>query len=188
MPKITDSKILIIATDGFEKTELTVPRDKLREAGATVDIASLDGAPIRSWDETDWGEMAQAELRISDANVDDYDAIILPGGQINPDVLRTKPEAVDLVRDFYNAKKIVAAICHGPWMLVEAGVVKDRKLTSYPSIRTDILNAGGHWEDKEVVNDQALITSRNPGDLDAFVNKIIEEVEEGRHTQRSKAA
>ncbi|WP_339108090.1 type 1 glutamine amidotransferase domain-containing protein [Thioclava sp. GXIMD4216] len=188
MPKITDSKILIIATDGFEKSELMVPRDALREAGAQVVVASPDGAAIRSWDEKDWGETVASDLAISDVKLEEFDAIVLPGGQINPDILRTKPEAVNLIRNFFNAKKIVAAICHGPWLLIEAGVVAGRHVTSYPSIKTDLLNAGAQWRDAEVVNDLGLITSRNPGDLKAFVGKIIEEVEEGPHHRRAEAA
>ena len=181
MTDITDAKILIIATDGFEKVELEVPRDKLRAAGATVHVASPDGEAIKSWDETDWGPKADVDLAISDAKMDDYHAIVLPGGQINPDVLRTKPEAVQLVKDFTTAGKIVAAICHGPWVLIEAEVVRGREMTSYPSLRTDLRNAGAKVVDREVVTDQGIITSRNSDDLDAFVAKIIEEVREGRH-------
>ncbi|EYD71255.1 type 1 glutamine amidotransferase domain-containing protein [Limimaricola hongkongensis] len=185
MTDITDAKILIISTDGFERVELEVPRDKLREAGATVHVASPDGEPIKSWDETDWGPKADVDLKISEARVEDYHAIVLPGGQINPDILRTKPEAVQLVKDFTAAGKIVAAICHGPWMLIEADVVRDREMTSYPSIRTDLKNAGARVVDREVATDQGIITSRNPDDLDAFVAKIIEEVREGKHPRKA---
>ncbi len=185
MTDIADAKILIIATDGFEKVELEVPRDKLREAGATVHVASPDGEAIKSWDQTDWGPKADADLTISDVKVEDYQCIVLPGGQINPDVLRTKPEAVQLVKDFTAAGKIVAAICHGPWLLAEADVIRGREITSYPSIRTDLKNAGANVVDKEVAIDNGIITSRNPDDLEAFVSKIIEEVREGKHPRKA---
>jgi protease I len=181
MPKINESKILIIATDGFEQSELEVPRDKLREMGATVHLATPDGEAIKGWDKTDWGREARADARIGDIDFNDYDALVLPGGQINPDILRTKEEAVKLVRDFVTGNKIVAAICHGPWMLVEAGVVDGREMTSYPSIKTDLKNAGAKWVDQEVAISNGIITSRNPDDLEAFVAKIVEEVEEGEH-------
>ncbi|WP_085894744.1 type 1 glutamine amidotransferase domain-containing protein [Limimaricola soesokkakensis] len=185
MTNIKDAKILIIATDGFEKVELEVPRDKLREAGATVHVASPGGDAIKSWDKTDWGPKADVDLKISDAKMDDYHAIVLPGGQINPDVLRTKPEAVKLVKEFTAAGKIVAAICHGPWLLIEADVVRGREMTSYPSIRTDLKNAGANVVDKEVATDQGIVTSRNPDDLEAFVAKIVEEICKGRHPRQA---
>ena len=181
MPKIDQARILIMATDGFEQSELTVPRDKLRAAGAKVDVASPSGGEIRGWDETDWGEKVPADLSIDQAKLDDYDALVLPGGQINPDKLRTEPKAVELVRQFVSSGKVVAAICHGPWLLVEADALRGRKVTSFQSIRTDVANAGGNWVDQEVVVDQGIITSRSPKDLDAFVGKIVEEVQEGRH-------
>ncbi len=181
MPTIGHSKILIMATNGFEQSELEVPRDKLREKGATIHIATPDGQAIKGWDEKDWGREAQADIKIGDVNYADYDALVLPGGQINPDILRTQEDAVKLVKDFVHGNKIVAAICHGPWLLVEAGVAKDREMTSYPSIKTDLINAGAKWVDQEVAISNGIITSRNPDDLAAFVAKIVEEVEEGEH-------
>ncbi len=181
MTDITTAKILIMATHGYERSELVTPRDKLREAGATVHVATPDGQAIKSWDQKDWGDSADADLSIEDVTVADYDALVLPGGQINPDILRTNQTAVDLVRDFVTGNKIVAAICHGPWMLVEAGVVDGREMTAYPSIRTDLRNAGANVVDKEVAVSNGIITSRNPDDLPAFVAKIIEEVREGDH-------
>ncbi|MFD2236414.1 type 1 glutamine amidotransferase domain-containing protein [Aureimonas populi] len=187
MPSIRNARIAILATDGFEQSELMQPLQKLREAGATVEVLSLKDGEIKGWDEKDWGDSVKVDRLVKDARVEEYDALVLPGGQINPDVLRADETAVKFVHDFYNTKKTLAAICHGPWLLVEAGVIEGRDVTSYKSIRTDIVNAGGRWQDAEVVTDEALITSRNPNDLPAFIAKIIEEVEEGRHEQRQAA-
>jgi protease I len=187
MANLSGKKILVLATNGFEQSELEVPRDTLKAAGATVHVASPETGEIKGWDKTDWGRTVKVDRKLKDVAADDYDAIVLPGGQINPDILRADPAAVALIREFYNQKKVVAAICHAPWLLIEASVIKGRKVTSYNSIKTDVINAGGIWEDSPVVVDQGLITSRNPGDLKAFSSKIIEEVSEGRHLQRSAA-
>ena len=178
MPSIKEAKILIMATDGYEQSELFVPLEKLRAAGAAVHIAAPKKGEIRGWNENDWGKSVTADLAIDEVDADDFDALVLPGGQINPDVLRINEKAVELVLDFLDAEKIVAAICHAPWLLVEADAVEGRTLTSWPSVKTDIENAGGDWVDEEVVVDDNIITSRSPRDLDAFVAKIIEEFEE----------
>ncbi|HEX3809880.1 MAG TPA: type 1 glutamine amidotransferase domain-containing protein [Rhizomicrobium sp.] len=187
MTAIKDAKILIIATNGFEQSELEVPRDKLREAGAKVDVATLDGKEIRGWKHTDWGNTAQADLKIADAKEPDYTALVIPGGVMNPDKLRVDEDAMKLVRAFLNSGKIVAAVCHGPWLLVQADALRGRSATSYKSIRKDLENAGAKWEDSEVVTDNGIITSRNPDDLPAFTKKIIAEIEEGRHERRQAA-
>ncbi|MBV7257916.1 type 1 glutamine amidotransferase [Pacificimonas sp. WHA3] len=185
MTAIQNARIAILSTDGFEKSELFEPRRQLAAAGAKVTIISLETGSIKSWDDGDWGEAVDVDMTLADAQVADFDALVLPGGQINPDLLRVEDDAVSFVRDFFNSGKPLAAICHAPWLLVEADVIKGRNVTSYPSIRTDVKNAGGIWEDSEVVVDQALITSRNPDDLDAFCAKIIEEVREGRHQREA---
>src|SRR3954464_7454394 len=178
MADIKQSKILIIATNGFEQSELEVPRDQLKSAGAKVTIASPDGKQIMGWDQKDWGRPADVDIAIADAKCADYDALVIPGGVINPDKMRMDEKIVGLVKEFLASGKIVAAVCHGPWMLVEAGALQDRKATSWPSLKTDMKNAGADWVDQEVVVDDGIITSRNPGDLPAFVKKIIEEVQE----------
>ena len=185
--QITGKKIAILATNGFEQSELEVPRDRLKAAGATVHVVSPEKGEIRGWQMKDWGRPVKVDKALDEVKADDYDAIVLPGGQINPDLLRVNDKALKFIRAFYDQKKIVAAVCHAPWLLIETGIIKGRKATSYKSIKTDVINAGGKWEDSQVVNDQGVITSRNPGDLEAFSAKIIEEVAEGRHTQRSAA-
>src|ERR1700743_3504266 len=187
MTDIAQSRILIIATNGFEQAELEVPRDKLRKAGAKVDIASLDGKEIVGWDKDDWGRKADVDLKIADARPEDYQALVIPGGVINPDKLRVDEDAMRVVKAFLSSGKGVAAVCHGPWLLVQADALKGRRATSYKSIRKDLENAGAHWVDEEVVVDKGIIPSRNPGDLDAFTRKIIEEIGEGRHQRREAA-
>ena len=187
MPAIAQSKILIIATNGFEQSELEVPRDSLREAGAKVDVATPDGKDIRGWEHTDWGRMAGADLKIADVRCADYDALVIPGGVMNPDKLRVDEDAMKVVREFLSSSKVVAAVCHGPWLLVQADALKGRQATSFKSIRKDLENAGAKWVDREVVVDNGIITSRKPDDLKAFTQKIIEEVQEGGH-QRKQAA
>ena len=183
--ELNGKRILILATNGFEQSELEVPRDRLKAAGAEVHVVSPDEGEIKGWDEKDWGRPVKVDKSLAAAKADDYDAIVLPGGQINPDLLRVNKDAVALIRSFYDAGKTVAAVCHAPWLLVEAGIAKGKKMTSYHSIKTDVINAGAQWEDKEVVTDNGLVTSRNPGDLEAFSKKIIEEVREGRHQREA---
>lgn len=179
MPAIARSRIAILATNGFEQSELEVPLNKLREKGATVDVVSLESGEIKGWDEKDWGAAVPVDLALADADPANYDALVLPGGQINPDVLRVEMDAIDFIRAFDGAGKPIAAICHAPWLLIEAGLLKGRRATSYPSIRTDVINAGADWTDESVVRDGMIVTSRNPGDLDAFVEAIVEMVEQG---------
>jgi protease I len=187
MQNISGKKILILATNGFEQSELEVPRDRLKEAGATVDVVSPEAGEIKGWDKKDWGRPVKVDKTLGDVRADDYDAIVLPGGQMNPDTLRKNKDALALVRAFFDQKKIVAAVCHAPWLLVETGIARGRNMTSYDSMKTDVMNAGANWKDEAVVVDEGVITSRNPGDLEAFSAKIAEEVAEGRHTQRSAA-
>ena len=185
--ELSGKRIAILATNGFEQSELEVPRDSLKEAGATVEVVSLQAGEIKGWDKKDWGRPVKVDKTLDQVSAADYDAIILPGGQINPDLLRVEPKALQLIKDIFNAKKVVAAVCHAPWLLIETGIAKGRRMTSFKSIKTDVINAGANWEDAEVVVDQGVITSRNPGDLKAFSAKIIEEIKEGRHTQRTAA-
>ena len=185
MTDITNAKILILATNGFEQSELEKPLNDLRDRGATVHVATPDGNEIKGWDKDDWGNTVPADLALRDVNVDDYQGIVLPGGQINPDLLRANDDAVALIRKFHDSGKTVAAICHAPWLLIEAGIIKGRKATCFSSIATDVKNAGAQYEDSEVVADQGIVTSRSPEDLDAFVAKIVEEIEEGKHDRKA---
>lgn len=192
MTAINQAKILILATDGFEQSELQTPLTELRKQGATVHVAApsntMESGKIRGWDKKDWGISIPVDVQLDSAKASDYDALVLPGGVMNPDHLRTEQKAIDLIKAFEQSGKTIAAICHGPWLLAEAGIAKGRKLTSFKSIKTDLKNAGAQWEDKEVVTDQGIITSRSPDDLPAFINKIIEEIGEGTHTSRQAAA
>jgi protease I len=195
MTDIRQARILVLATDGFEQSELLVPVEQLRAKGATVEVASpektMEPGQITAWDgeaaKPGWGQKVKVDRKLAEVRAEDYDAIVLPGGQINPDKLRTEPQAVQLVQDFAAKGKVVAAICHGPWLLAEAGLAKGRTLTSFASIKTDMKNAGATWVDKEVVTDKGIVTSRSPKDLDAFVAKIVEEVGEGNHGDRRAA-
>ncbi len=185
MTKIDNAKIIILATDGFEQVELTTPQEKLREAGAEIHVASPDGENIAGWYFDKWGDETKVDMKIADVDVASYDAMVLPGGQINPDVLRTKPEAVSKIKDFAATGKPLAAICHAPWLLIEAGLVAGKRLTSFNSIRTDLKNAGAEAVDEEVAIDGNLITSRNPDDLPAFVDAIVDAVARDRDARNA---
>ncbi len=174
-------KVAILATDGFEQVELTEPKKALEEAGAITQVISPKSGSIKGWKLTDWGETVKVDTPLDRAKVADYDALVLPGGVINPDHLRMEPKAVAFVKEFAQSGKPIAAICHGPWTLVEAGVVKGRTMTSWPSLKTDLKNAGANWVDEQVVLDGNFITSRKPDDLSAFSKKIIEEIADGSH-------
>ena len=171
------SNVLIMASDGFEQSELLGPKEKLEEAGASVTIASLEEGEITGWDGGNWGKKVPVDTLIADASADDYDALVLPGGQINPDVLRNEKSAIALICAFNHAEKPIAAICHAPWLLVEADLVCDKMVTSWPSIRTDLRNAGGYVVDREVAVDGHIITSRNPDDIPAFTKALGEKLE-----------
>jgi protease I len=179
--KLDGKKVAILVTDGFEQEELTRPREALDEAGAETEIVSPGNVNVKGWKHTDWGDVFPVDVKLEDADSDDYDALLLPGGVINPDKLRLVPEAISFVRKFFEEGKPVAAICHGPWTLIDAEVVKGRTVTSWPSLRRDLENAGAEWVDREVVVDQGLVTSRKPDDIPAFNRKMIEEFAEGRH-------
>ena len=168
---------MILASDGFEKSELFTPLERLEEEGAEVHIVSDKEGKIKSWDEKDWGTSIAVNKTLQECNFTDYDALVLPGGVINPDTLRTNELVLSCVRSFKNQGKPVAAICHAPWLLVSAGIIKDCQVTSYVSIKDDVINAGGQWIDEAVVCDNGIITSRNPQDLPHFCEKIIEEIQ-----------
>lgn len=173
--------VAILVTDGFEQSELERPREALNKAGAVTKIISPKRDQVRGWDKDDFGDSFDVDVHLKDADAEDYDALLLPGGVMNPDQLRIEPTAVRFVKAFFDAGKPVAAICHGPQLLIEAGVVRGRRLTSYPSLQTDLKNAGATWADEAVVTDQGLVTSRRPADIPSFNLKMIEEFAEGLH-------
>ncbi|HSV30364.1 MAG TPA: type 1 glutamine amidotransferase domain-containing protein [Candidatus Omnitrophota bacterium] len=186
--KLEGKRVAILATDGFEQSELTSPRQALEQAGARVDVIAPHDGAIQGMHHHDKGDTVAVDRTLAQAHPEEYDALMLPGGVANPDALRMDAKAVDFTRSFFLTRKPVAAICHGPWTLVEAGVVQGRRLTSWPSLKTDIANAGGHWEDAPVIVDHGLVTSRKPDDLDAFNAKMIEEFAEGAHPEKGYSA
>lgn len=186
--KLNDKRVAILATDGFEKSELFEPLHALKNEGATVDIISVKEGSIKSWDGNNWGESVDVDKLVKDANESDYHSLVLPGGVANPDTLRTHEEALEFIRAFFKSSKPVAAICHAPWLLISANVIENRKVTSYKSIKDDVVNAGANWVDQEVVVDEGLVTSRNPDDLPAFIDKVIEETREGKHEEQTANA
>jgi protease I len=186
MKDLKGKRVAIMATDGFEQSELTEPLKRLQEAGAECSVVSPKSGEIKGWDGDDWGDTVPVDKLLSECSPDDFDALVLPGGQINPDKLRMEEGAVRFVKEFVRSAKPTGAICHGPWLLVEADVVRGRRVTSYESIKTDMRNAGADWVDEEVVVDNGLVTSRKPDDLPAFCEKLIEEIAEGRHSPTHK--
>jgi protease I len=181
--KLKGKKVAFLATDGVEQVELTEPLKAVEDAGAQVELLSLEKGEFQGFEHLDKGKKFHADRAVSEAEPDEYDALVLPGGVANPDFLRADEDAVRFVRRFFESGKPIGAICHGPWTLVEAGVVEGRTLTSWPSLKTDVRNAGGNWVDEEVHVDEGLVTSRKPDDLPAFCAKLVEEIAEGVHTR-----
>ena len=183
--KLNGIRVAIVATQGFEQVELTKPKAALEEAGAKVDVispkAGIKSGKIKGWNMTDWGDSVKVDVELSEAKEGNYDALLLPGGVMNPDKLRMDPEAVAFIKSFFTANKPVAAICHGPWTLIEADVVRGKTMTSWPSLQTDLRNAGAKWVDQEVVEDNGLVTSRKPDDIPAFNKRTIELFSKAAH-------
>ena len=185
--RLEGKRVAFLFTEGVEQVELTEPLEAVRKAGADAELISLDKGEVQMFNHLDKGDTIEAEQAVSDAEASDYDGLVVPGGVANPDALRMDDDAVEFVRGFFEQDKPTAIICHGPWVLVEADVARGRKVTSWPSLKTDLRNAGAEWVDEEVVVDNGLVTSRKPDDLPAFCAKIVEEFAEGRHEQRAAA-
>ena len=179
--QLKGKRVAALVTHGFQQDELLKPRTALQDAGATVHVVSPESGKVRAWKHKDWGDEVNVDRTLDQVKADDYDALLLPGGVMNPDQLRIIPEAVQFVKRFFDDGKPVAVICHGPWTLIEAGVVRGFKMTSWPSVKTDLMNAGANWVDQEVVVDRGIVSSRKPDDIPAFNKKMIEEFAEGRH-------
>lgn len=181
MANLKDLKVAILTENGFEQVELLSPKQAMEEKGVTVHIVSPQKSEVRAWDEKDWGITVTVDKHLGEVNPEDYDGLMLPGGVLNPDKLRMNSKAVDFIRHFLESSKPLAVICHGPQTMIETGLLRGRTMTSYPSIKTDLINAGVNWVDEEVVVDNGLVTSRSPKDLDAFNKKLLEELAEGVH-------
>ena len=179
--ELKGKRVAALVANGFEQVELTEPKKALEGAGAMVQVVSPETDRVRGWNHTEWGSDVQVDRPLDQARADDYDALLLPGGVMNPDRLRMNPKAVRFVKQFFEGGKPIAVICHGPWTLVDAGVVRGVKMTSYPSVRTDLVNAGADWVDQDVVVDRGVVSSRKPDDIPAFNRKMIEEFAEGQH-------
>jgi protease I len=179
--QLEGKRVAILIANGFEQVELTEPKQALEEAGAKTSIVSPETGKVRGWNHTEWGDEFPVDISLSEAKAEEFDALLLPGGVMNPDKLRRNEWALQFVRAFFESGKPIAAICHGPWTLIDANVVSGRRMTSYPSIQTDLKNAGANWVDEEVVVDNGLVTSRKPDDIPAFNRKMIEEISEGVH-------
>lgn len=188
MDKLDGKKVAILVTDGFEQVEMTGPREALEDAGAETKIVSPAEKQVQGMNHADKGDKFDVDVPLDEARPEDFDALVLPGGLMNPDELRSTPEALEFTRHFFREGKPVAAICHAPWVLIDAGVVRGRKLTSWEHIQTDVKNAGGNWVNQEVVVDNGLVTSRKPDDIPAFNKKMIEEFAEGKHARQTQMA
>jgi len=177
MSNLSGKKIALITENGFEEVEFTSPKKALEDQGAIVEVISPNKGSVKSWKDGNWGKDFKVDKTVDEANSDDYHAVLIPGGVLNPDKLRTNKKAIEFIKDFFSKGKPVASICHGPQVLIETGALAGRKMTSFPSIKQDLINAGAEWFDQECVCDQALVTSRSPNDLEAFNKKIIEEIQ-----------
>ena len=179
--ELTNKRVAVLVDNGFEQSELTEPKKALEAAGAKADIISPQSGTVKGWQHTNWGDDLPVDRKLGEAKPEEYDALLLPGGVMNPDKLRANPAAIQFVKHFVDTHKPIAAICHGPWTLIEAGIVRGRRMTSWPSLKTDLKNAGAEWVDEEVVVDNGLVTSRKPDDIPAFNRKMVEEFAEGKH-------
>ena len=184
--ELRNKRVAVLVDNGFEQSELMEPRKALQDAGATADVISPQTGKVKGWQHTNWGEEIPVDRKLDEAKPDEYDALLLPGGVMNPDKLRANQAAVRFVKHFVDSGKPIAAICHGPWTLIETGVVRGRKMTSWPSLQSDLRTAGAEWVDQEVVTDRGLVTSRKPDDIPAFNRKMIEEFAEGIHDTKKK--